>query len=373
MRISTRLVFTIMAPALMGLIIIALLAVSYQSTQASQQNGTRVREIRDSLTNLDGYVYSYLLFPGDRPQQQFTTEYKVLTQLIAGVHLQDPDQQELLENIRLNSIAMNDMFLQLQAQYVGSNLAAEARLQGSLLIKSRDADVNASLLKKSLDDQINSTQITSIALIFIVVLLLSIPFTVILIRMRKHITSSLNKLRIGTEAVGGGNLDYRMNLAVGDELGDLARSFDSMTGQLQAITVSRVRLQQEVEERIKAEEELKRYTLELESANKELEAFSYSVSHDLRQPLRALDGFSLAVVDNLGDKLDETNKDYLDRVRKASQTMGRLIDDLLKLSRITRAEMSYNFVNLSELAGTIAEELRNTQPDARQTSLSLRT
>lgn len=73
-------------------------------------------------------------------------------------------------------------------------------------------------------------------------------------------------------------------------------------------------------------------TQQLEAVNKELEAFSYSVSHDLRAPLRAIDGFSQVVLKMYADKLDEQGKDYLDRIRQGSQQMGQLIDDLLKLS-----------------------------------------
>jgi PAS domain S-box-containing protein len=102
---------------------------------------------------------------------------------------------------------------------------------------------------------------------------------------------------------------------------------------------------------------------ELEQANKELEAFSYSVSHDLRAPLRSIDGFSQALLEDYEDKLEAQGKDYLRRVRAASQRMSQLIDDLLSLSRITRAEMRYEKVNLSVLAESIAAELQETQPE----------
>jgi len=74
---------------------------------------------------------------------------------------------------------------------------------------------------------------------------------------------------------------------------------------------------------------------ELEAANQELEAFSYSVSHDLRAPLRAIDGFSQAVLEDYQERLDDTGRDYLQRLRTAAQRMGHLIDDMLQLSRIT--------------------------------------
>jgi PAS domain S-box-containing protein len=104
-------------------------------------------------------------------------------------------------------------------------------------------------------------------------------------------------------------------------------------------------------------------TAELEAANKELEAFSYSVSHDLRAPLRGIDGFSQTLLERYVDKLDEKGKHYLQRIRAGTQRMGELIDDLLMLSRVTRSEMHRTKVDLSALAKEIAAELRETQPE----------
>jgi PAS domain S-box-containing protein len=110
----------------------------------------------------------------------------------------------------------------------------------------------------------------------------------------------------------------------------------------------------------KANEDLMRRSFELEAVNKELEAFSYSVSHDLRAPLRAIDGFSQALLEDYHDQLDEQGQDFLMRVRAASQRMAILIDDILKLSRISRTDLRYSAVDLSALASAIATELHNT-------------
>ncbi|HZH33688.1 MAG TPA: PAS domain S-box protein, partial [Pyrinomonadaceae bacterium] len=104
-------------------------------------------------------------------------------------------------------------------------------------------------------------------------------------------------------------------------------------------------------------------TAKLEIANKELEAFSYSVSHDLRAPLRAIDGFSRALLEDYADKIDETGQNYLSRVCAASHSMARLIDDLLNLSRLSRSEMRFVTVNLSSLARDIADKLREDEPE----------
>jgi PAS domain S-box-containing protein len=104
-------------------------------------------------------------------------------------------------------------------------------------------------------------------------------------------------------------------------------------------------------------------TAQLASANRELEAFSYSVSHDLRAPLRTIDGFSQALLEDYADALDETGRDYLHRIRRGSQHMGQLIDDLLSLSRVTRADLQRGMVDLSVLAAEVAERLRQGDPD----------
>ncbi|MCK9402524.1 MAG: response regulator [Chitinophagaceae bacterium] len=101
---------------------------------------------------------------------------------------------------------------------------------------------------------------------------------------------------------------------------------------------------------------------ELAFMNKELESFSYSVSHDLRAPLRGIDGWSLALVEDYGDQLDEKALQYLGRVRSETQRMGWLIDDLLKLSRVSQMELRMAMVDLSEIIQTVSERLQEAHP-----------
>ena len=105
----------------------------------------------------------------------------------------------------------------------------------------------------------------------------------------------------------------------------------------------------------------------LAEVNKELESFAYSVSHDLRAPLRGIDGFSRALLEDYGEKLDQTGKDFLNRVRAGTQRMSDLIDDLLDLSRITRSDFRDEEVDLSAVAEGIGEELEASAADRSAT------
>ncbi|MBI4498822.1 MAG: GAF domain-containing protein [Chloroflexi bacterium] len=147
------------------------------------------------------------------------------------------------------------------------------------------------------------------------------------------------------------------DLALAEELADRA-----------AVAVDNARLYHETQ-RLNAELEQRvvERTAALEAANKELEAFAYSVSHDLRAPLRTIDGFSQALLEDYTDVVGDEGKDYLQRVRNASQHMARLIDDLLMLSRVTRSELHREPVDLSALARSIVAEFQERQPKRRVT------
>jgi light-regulated signal transduction histidine kinase (bacteriophytochrome) len=106
-------------------------------------------------------------------------------------------------------------------------------------------------------------------------------------------------------------------------------------------------------------------TAELVVANKNLEAFTYSVAHDLRSPLRALSGYSEALIEDYGDRLDETGRWYVDRIQAGTERMGALIEDLLNLSQVSRAELSLGPFDLSTEVAAIAGELQAREPGRR--------
>lgn len=169
-----------------------------------------------------------------------------------------------------------------------------------------------------------------------------------------------------------------------DEIGLLAESFNSMLGEIERATreleASNREFSREVSERRRAEGEIMRLNAELENrvkertsqlvertaqlefTNAELEAFCYSVSHDLRAPLRAIDGFSQALLEDFPKDLPEEGQRYLSRIRSSTQRMGQLIEDLLNLSRVSRGEIEKRDVDIGAMAKQVASELQIRDP-----------
>ncbi len=145
-----------------------------------------------------------------------------------------------------------------------------------------------------------------------------------------------------------------------EDVTDFVRQKSSPAGDTAAL---RNRMEQMEAEIFLSSQKVQAVNQQLNAAYQELEAFSYSVSHDLRAPLRSVDGFSQALLEDYMDKLDDQGRDYLNRVRAATQHMGRLIDDLIKLARVTRAELKREAVDLSALAGSVLTDLQTREPD----------
>jgi light-regulated signal transduction histidine kinase (bacteriophytochrome) len=164
--------------------------------------------------------------------------------------------------------------------------------------------------------------------------------------LRRGVLVPIAQLQQATRHVAAGNWNFVLDIRAKDEIGELSKNFGAMTQSLQASFA-----------------QVERNNQDLAALNRELEAFSYSVSHDLRGPLRSMDGFSLVLIEDYGDKLDEEGKDALQRIRAASQRMGNLIDDLLRLSQVTRAELNVTRVDMSAIARDIADALDREQPD----------
>jgi signal transduction histidine kinase len=168
----------------------------------------------------------------------------------------------------------------------------------------------------------------------------------------RQIVRPIQAMAAAAQAVSTGDLSQRIEFTSQDELGILADTLNSMTIQLQTLISS---LEQQVAER----------TAQLEASNKELEAFAYSVSHDLRAPLRHIAGFADLLLKREEEQLDATSLHYLETIAQSTERMGRLIDDLLALSRAGRTEMQTHRVALDEMVRKVRRELAPKEASRR--------
>jgi signal transduction histidine kinase len=169
--------------------------------------------------------------------------------------------------------------------------------------------------------------------------------------LARTITQPLARLVAGAAAIGRGNLDQRVGTEARDEIGELSRAFDRMAMELKGATAS-------IERRIRER------TAQLEAANQELEAFSYSVSHDLRAPLRAIDGYSRILLDEYQPQLDAEGKRVCSVISESAHKMSGLIDDLLTFSRLGRSAINPSKIDMETLANSVFQEL--TTPQGRK-------
>ncbi len=178
-----------------------------------------------------------------------------------------------------------------------------------------------------------------------------VMFALLMVFLERWVSRPIIDLTEKIRGIAEGNLSIRVNVPkVADEMAILCHSINLMADSIEQHTTG-------------LEQRLKERTAELEISNKELEAFSYCVSHDLRAPLRGIDGWSLALLEDYHDQLDERGRKYLDRVRSETQHMGKLIDELLLLSHVARSNIQRETVDLSALAQTIADRLHEANPD----------
>ncbi len=219
---------------------------------------------------------------------------------------------------------------------------AEKLGQGLKLLFSQDVDVV--LLDLNLPDRNGLVTLTELQTRFS-----HLPIVIM---------TSIDDEELAHQAVRLGAQDY---LVKGNVNGELLR-------RTLIYAIERKKTEEDI---LKLSEDMAARNVELEEANRELEAFIYSVSHDLRAPLRSMSGFARFLIEDYSDKVDNRGKDYLSRIQTGSEKMSRLIDDLLHLSKISRQEIVLIEVDMSRLASAVVSDLREAEP-VRNVAVSIR-
>ena len=374
MKIKNRLYINAGISIVLVVALVSLVFVTSGRIAEESRKHELLDNVRSDVAELDILTYDYLLHREKRMKHQWNIKYDSLREILDGLA-----EEEGMKSIRADYETLGNLFSQItvnyeeRQKYIQEGASQEKidaitgigkRLVAQLLITSHSIIADASRVAEATHAEVTAAQRLASNLALILMIVFAITVTTSSLLVPRSISKPLTILADYSRRVGEGEYTADIEIKGKDEVASVASDVKSMVGQLRK---HREHLEELIEERtsdLKARTtELERANTEVAAINKELEAFAYSVSHDLRAPLRSIDGFSQALMEDYPDKLDEQGKDYLQRVRSAAQRMAVLIDDLLNLARVTRSEMRRETVDLSVLAQSIAEELQETQPE----------
>ena len=345
----------------MGLAAISIIAAMIWWTYSEMENANRQcrvsNEIARGLAELGRATFDYSLHHDERARAQWGAESERVERLVANALFAQPAQTEILAGMREKRAAVQRTFAELTAAR-GADRAdaplgeAGRRLETQLLVQllsyQQENFADAYRLNELATERIIDAQRRLMIVILAALALMALLMLGTSWFLRRGVLARIAALQRATHEVAAGNWDFILGVRGGDEISELSQNFDTMTRSLRESFA-----------------QVERNNQELAALNEELKAFSYSVSHDLREPLRSIDGFSLVMIEDYGDKLGKTGKDTLERIRSAGQRMGELIDDLLRLSQVTRAELNITRVDLSAIAREIAVGIMHRQPFGR--------
>ena len=372
-RLQLNVAFSI---AVAAVVILALAFAMYRvsrAVEATDMAGAIIADAFERLTLRNDYVQSGT----ERAKVQWLSKHeRIGRQLAAAAEIfRDPADQQIIGDMMADQESIGRIF----SAIVNNRAKANDPARMSRLSQENEerliTQLNTTIYKvvsqarqlheSSREDLLSILRLTgwgiAIALLLVMAAAIVNSWT-----MGRSITEGIQRLRDGAAMIGGGDLDHRIEVKGEDELAELSRAFNAMTLRLQG---SYRDLENEIGERKKAEEAIRELNydltannIQLQTANNEMESFIYSVSHDLRQPLRAIASFSQMVQKRLQGGLCEKDKHHLGRVIDNAAKMNNLIDDMLKLSRVSRQEIKPTQIDMSSIAETVVSGIRETQP-----------
>jgi len=339
-----------------GLGTIALLAVmiwwANGEVEAADQQRRRMSDVARVLNDLRLVTFEYVLYRNQRAYEQERRVAERLERALDAPIFSEPEPSEILADLRRRSTETRQLFEELQAnsnqRAVDENTQKlyEELISRKLLVLHQESLVDTFRLLDFSNARIAWAQHRVVVVIVVGLALIALATVAAGWLIHRGVLVPIQRLQQATREVASGNWAFRLDIGGHDEIGEMSRNFDAMTTTLRNSFA-----------------QIERSNQELAALNHEIESFSYSVSHDLRAPLRSMDGFSLALLEDYGDRLDDEGREHLSRIRAASQRMGRLIDELLGLSRVTRTELVLRNVDLGAIARDIANSMQKMHPE----------
>ncbi|MDA8430941.1 MAG: ATP-binding protein [Geobacteraceae bacterium] len=380
MKIRTRLHIVTAASVALVAIMALLFYWSQHRVAAANKAKNLADEIVSSVFERKALNSSYLSNDNRKARDQWLSKQKQISDLLK----MDPSNvvsisdRQTFDEIQKSLDGSSTVFLQILNNRENARNGVrgqaeaheiESRLVGQLLLKFLDTIAEAHRLQKASTLLIASTQKTAAKVSLSIIVCVSFFMIIVVWSLGRIINKGIKNLQQGAAAIGAGNLHYMIPITGEDEFAEVAAVFNTMSGKL-AVSHAALELEIVTRKRSAAEieglnQELVQTVAQLEGANQELEAFAYSVSHDLRAPLRAMGCFSQALIEDFGEKLEEVACDYLNEIVIGSRHMGQLIDGLLTLSRSTRGELRHDRVAISVMTDRIRAELEKSEPQRR--------
>jgi signal transduction histidine kinase len=276
--------------------------------------------------------------PTDRHAIQWRAGMRDLTRALETLRRDSMQEEILVQTITDNIRDADELFHRLEAaaaRHAISRVAiASDRINEALQLALGNVNLAALRLSELQADEVRAARSEVLRTSFFLVLAMLAILVAYMLVFRRLVLAPIQRLQGATDRIAGGDLEHRVALGSKDELGELGRRFDHMAGELQ---VSQNRMI---------------------AANKELEAFAYSVSHDLRAPLRGMDAFSRILMEKYASNMEEDARHCLQMIRGNAQQMGRLIDDLLSFSRLGQQPLRKERVDQNALVRAVIESLQ---------------
>lgn len=354
MQIKTQQTFGTLLALLAISVIAAILFNSIRHThQAKLRSDFATDTVAKGVSGLGLVAFEYIVARPERAKLQWQQRYTSLNQSLRRDMFEEAEERSIMGELRRQLQYLQETFSQLvlldshrsgNAQEMALAQEVEKRLITQIMVMTQNSSADATRLAHLSELRIIHAQWRTSWLVALLVLLIGAIILLNYVTAQSQILEPIRKLKQGTDAFAKGDLSVRTAVDVRNELGDLSQAFDQMAARLRQSILA-----------------LEQKSALLQETNHELESFSYSVSHDLRSPLRGIDGWGLALLEDYGTQLDATAHEYVERIRAETQRMGRLIDDLLQLARVTRTELKFEPVDLSQMATQIAEQLKLSQ------------
>ena len=342
MRIRTKLACMVASAFLAAGAIVAVIWISSNDLERLQDQQGQVEALSSSASQLGTLTLQYLLGPNPTAAAQWRA-----TAAQAAADARTPSfsgkTKQSLQGLEVATIQRSTgLFEHLVASTPGQPQARSVLVE-ALQLQTQEIAATASQLQQ-LNRQ-DTTQAIAAADQRVLILAGALLITQVLLALwiGGGMYRALGALEHGAQAVGAGDLSYRIGLRRTDELGQVGSAFDSMTASLQAASAALRQANSNLERRVAAR------TAELEAANRDLGAFDFSIAHDLRSPLRSIDGYSAILLEENADELSDSAREMLAKVRDGVQRMSLLIDGLLRLSRAGRLELHIREVELTGL------------------------